>query len=134
MLGVIAGRELGPLERNVMQKIWKLGTATINDLLADGKSSQAYTTMMTTANRMYKKGLLSRTTEGKAFRYAPRHTLGELQQAVALNGVRNLMEFSGTASQPLSYLVEAISAHDAKLLDELQVLIERKRHELGKKK
>jgi predicted transcriptional regulator len=134
MLGVIAGRELGPLERRVMQKIWKLGKATIHDLLADGKSSQAYTTMMTTADRMYKKGLLNRSAEGKAFRYAARHTPEELRQAVALNGVRNLMEFSSAPSQPLSYLVEAISTHDAKLLDELQVLIERKRRDLAKKK
>jgi hypothetical protein len=38
---------------------------------------------------------------------------------------------SGDASSlPLSYLVEALSAHDAQLLDELQLLVERKRREL----
>jgi hypothetical protein len=38
---------------------------------------------------------------------------------------------SGDASSlPLSYLVEALSTHDAQLLDELQLLVERKRREL----
>jgi hypothetical protein len=35
-----------------------------------------------------------------------------------------------TSSLPLSFLVEALSEHDTQLLDELQLLIERKRREL----
>jgi hypothetical protein len=32
----------------------------------------------------------------------------------------------------LSYLVEAVSEHDARLLDELQLMVEQKRRELRK--
>jgi hypothetical protein len=41
-----------------------------------------------------------------------------------------LLGSSDASSLPLSYLVEALSAHDVQLLDELQLLVERKRREL----
>jgi hypothetical protein len=40
------------------------------------------------------------------------------------------MESGDASSLPLSYLVEALSSHDAQLLDELQLLVETKRREL----
>ena len=85
---------------------------------------------MTTMDRLYKKGLLDRVAEGRAFRYTPRHTPEELQRVAALEGIRQLLGSGDTSSLPLSYLVEALSAHDAQLLDELQGLVERKRREL----
>jgi hypothetical protein len=41
-----------------------------------------------------------------------------------------LLGSADASSLPLSYLVEALSTHDAQLLDELQLLVERKRREL----
>lgn len=102
----------------------------MREVLADGKIRQAYTTVMTTLDRLYKKGLLDRVAEGRAFRYTPRLTPEELQRGAALDGIRQLLGSDDTSSLPLSYLVEALSAHDAQLLDELQLLIERKRREL----
>lgn len=123
-------RQLGPFERQVLQALWSHGAATVRELLADGQIRQAYTTVMTTMDRLYKKGLLDRVAEGRAFRYTPRHTPEELQRVAALEGIRQLLGSGDTSSLPLSYLVEALSAHDAQLLDELQLLVERKRREL----
>ena len=114
----------------MLQKLWSLGSATVRELLADGKIHQAYTTVMTTVDRLYKKGLLERSVEGRAFRYTPRHTPEELQRATALQSIRQLLGSGDTSSLPLSYLVEALSTHDAQLLDELQLLVEHKRREL----
>jgi predicted transcriptional regulator len=121
---------LGPFEEQVLQRLWSHGSATVRELLADGKIRQAYTTVMTTLDRLYKKGLLDRVAEGRAFRYTPRHTSEELQRVTALDSIRQLLG-SGTSSLPLSYLVEALSTYDAQLLDELQLLVERKRRELN---
>jgi predicted transcriptional regulator len=121
---------LGPFERQLLEKIWAHGSATIRELLEDGKIHQAYTTVMTTVDRLYKKGLLTRATEGRAFRYTPRHTPEELQRVTALESIRQLLGSGDASSLPLSYLVEALSSHDAQLLDELQLLVERKRREL----
>lgn len=122
---------LGPFEQQLLRELWERGTATVRELLADGKIHQAYTTVMTTMDRLYKKGLLDRVAEGRAFRYTPRLSSEELQRGAALDGIRQLLGSDDTASLPLSYLVEALSTHDAQLLDELQLLIERKRQELN---
>ena len=122
--------ELGPFERQVMEKLWSQGSATVREFLADGEIHQAYTTVMTTMDRLYKKGLLDRVPEGRAFRYTPRHTPEEFQRDSALDSIRQLLSSGDASSLPLSYLVEALSAHDAQLLDELRLLVERKRREL----
>lgn len=122
--------QLGPFEQQLLQSLWSHGSATVRELLADGTIRQAYTTVMTTVDRLYKKGLLDRVAEGRAFRYTPRHTPAELQRVTAVESIRQLLGAGGTSSLPLSYLVEALSTHDAQLLDELQLLVERKRREL----
>jgi len=121
---------LGPFEQQVLQELWSHGSATVRELLADGNIHQAYTTVMTTMDRLYKKGVLDRVAEGRAFRYTPRHTHEELQRVTAVESIRQLLGSGEASSLPLSYLVEALSSHDAQLLDELQLLVERKRREL----
>ena len=113
-----------------MQEVWSRGSATVRELVADGTIRQAYTTVMTTLDRLYKKGLLDRVAEGRAFRYTPRSTREELQRVTALESIRQLLGSADASTLPLSYLVEALSAQDAQLLDELQILVERKRREL----
>jgi len=122
--------QLGPFERQLLREVWSRGTATVRELIDVGYIHQAYTTVMTTMDRLYKKGLLEREIEGRAFRYSARFTSEELQRGAALDGIRQLLGSGEASSLPLSYLVEALSEHDAQLLDELQVLIERKRREL----
>lgn len=128
--GSPAGTQLGPLEQRLMQELWSRGSATVREVLEDGKTKQAYTTVMTTLDRLYKKRFLDRVPEGRAFRYSPRQTAEELRRGAAVEGIRQLLGSSHESVLPLSYLVEALSAHDAQLLDELQLLVERKRREL----
>lgn len=130
IFGTNSTPQLGPFEQQLLQELWGRGDATVRELVADGKIHQAYTTVMTTMDRLYKKGVLDRAAEGRAFRYTPRLTSEELQRGAALDGIRQLLGSGDTSSLPLSYLVEALSAQDAQLLDELQLLIERKRREL----
>ena len=122
--------QLGPFEQQLLRELWSRGSATVREMVSGTGIRQAYTTVMTTMDRLYKKGLLDRVAEGRAFRYTPRLTSEELQRGVAFDGIRQLLGSNDTSSLPLSYLVEALSAHDAQLLDELQLLIERKRSEL----
>jgi len=126
--------QLGPFEQQLLQELWSQGSATVRELLADGRIHQAYTTVMTTVDRLYKKGLLDRVVEGRAFRYTPRHSPEELQRVTALESIRQLLGSGDASLLPLSYLVEALSSHDAQLLDELQLLVEQKRRELRESK
>jgi predicted transcriptional regulator len=124
--------QLGPLEQRLLREIWSRGNATVRELLREGHLNIAYTTVMTTLDRLYKKRLLSREADGRAFRYAPSVTQQEMQRAAAGQAIRQLLESGAASSLPLSYLVEAVSEHDAQLLDELQHLVERKRRQVRK--
>lgn len=122
--------QLGPLERRLLRELWSRGSATVRELLEEAKLSVAYTTVMTTLDRLYKKRLLSRKADGRAFRYAPCVTQQEMEQAAAGQAIRQLLGSGSASSLPLSYLVDAVTQHDAQLLDQLQELVERKRREL----
>jgi len=121
--------QLGPLEQELLEKLWQCENATVRELLEDGQLELAYTTVMTTLDRLFKKDLLNRVAEGRAFRYSPRYSKQELQRQAAGDVIRDLLR-SEPSTVPLSCLVEAVSEHDAQPLDELQQLIEQKRREL----
>jgi predicted transcriptional regulator len=121
---------LGPLEERVLEALWQREHATVRDLADGACQDLAYTTVMTTLDRLFKKKLLSREAEGRAFRYAPRFTREELHRQVAGEAFRQLMDASPGSSLPLSYLVEILTERDAQLLDELRQVVEAKRREL----
>jgi predicted transcriptional regulator len=122
--------QLGPLEQQLLSALWMCGSATVREMLDAGDIKLAYTTVMTTLDRLYKKQLLNRAVEGRAFRYSPRYTQEELEKAAVGETIRQLLGSGTPASLPLSYLVEAVGDHDAALLDDLQRLLDQKRREL----
>jgi predicted transcriptional regulator len=122
--------QLGPLEQQLLSNLWMRGSATVREVLDSGDIKLAYTTVMTTLDRLYKKELLNRAPEGRAFRYSPRYTQEELEKAAVGETIRRLLGSGAAASLPLSYLVEAVSEHDVSLLDDLQRLLDEKRREL----
>ena len=50
--------QLGPLERQVLGAVWGRGSATVHEVREDVTIWQTYTTIMTTMDRLFKKGLL----------------------------------------------------------------------------
>lgn len=122
--------QLGPLEERMLDALWGRGNATVRDLVDGSCGDLAYTTVMTTLDRLFKKKLLSRQAEGRAFRYVPRFTREELHRQIAGEAVRQLMDASPAASLPLSYLVEVLTEQDGQLLDELHQVVEAKRRAL----
>jgi len=122
--------QLGPLEQRLLEALWARGNATVRELLEDGHDDLAYTTLMTTLDRLFKKKVLTRQAEGRAFRYAPQYTREELHREAAGDAFRRLLDASPGASLPLSYLVEILTERDAHLLDDLWQLVESKRRQL----
>jgi predicted transcriptional regulator len=124
---------LGPLERRLLDALWTRGSATVRELIERGYQDLAYTTVMTTLDRLFKKGLLTRVEEGRAFRYEARLSREAWQRETAGNAFRQLLDASPSSSLPLSFLVEILGERDAQLLDDLRKLVERKRRELGRR-
>lgn len=126
-----SSRQLGPLEQRVLDGLWSKGEATVRELIEHCCPELAYTTVMTTLDRLFKKGLLTRSEEGRAFRYLPRFSREELHREAAGQALRQLLDASPASSLPLSFLVEILGERDAHLLDDLGELVERKRRELS---
>ena len=113
-----------------MEIVWRRSSCTVRDVHADLGGSIAYTTVMTTLDRLFKKQLVTRALRGRAFVYEPAASRRELETAIASEVVRACLA-GETGVQPiLSHLVEAVSEHDRACLDELERLIRAKRREL----
>ena len=117
----------------MLDGLWAKGNATVRELIESGCQDLAYTTVMTTLDRLFKKGLLTRFEEGRAFRYAPRFSREEMHREVAGHAFRQLLDASPTSSLPLSFLVEILGERDEQLLDDLRKLVDRKRRELSQR-
>lgn len=122
--------ELGPLEERLLDALWARGNATVRELLDEQCPDLAYTTVMTTLDRLFKKKLLARESEGRAFRYRPAVSREQLHREAAGEAIRQLLEASPAPSLPLSYLVEIVSESDAMLLEELLQVVQAKRRQL----
>lgn len=119
---------LGRLERQVMEAVWTGGAASVRDIKARLPRNPAYTTVMTTLDRLYKKGLLERDRDGRAFVYRAAFTREEVEATLASGLLRGLLDGSaGRATPVLSQLVDVIGERDGALLDELQELVREKR-------
>ncbi|MDT5294203.1 MAG: hypothetical protein QOJ76_1083 [Acidobacteriota bacterium] len=126
----VVGSTLGKLERAVMEAAWERKRLSVGDLYRAFGERTAYTTWMTTLDRLYKKGLLKREKEGRAYLYSPRLTREEFERGVAEDVLDELLERSGGAEPLLACIVDAVSERDRALLDELHRLVEEKRREL----
>lgn len=125
---------LGTLERTVMDIVWARGDTTVKDACERLGQDVAYTTVMTTMDRLFKKGLLTRERAGRAFVYRAAASRDALEGAVTASFVERLLD--GGGREPLtvlSSLVDAVSARDRELLDELERLIQLKRRQLQRR-
>lgn len=119
---------LGSLERQTLREIWQRGESSVRQIFIAFDEKAAYTTVMTTLDRLYKKGLLERRKDGRAFLYSPRFSPEELEQNLAQDIIGSLLDTSAAQIEPvLSCIVDAVSERDLVLLDDLERLVREKR-------
>jgi predicted transcriptional regulator len=116
---------LGPLETEVMEIIWRNGSATVfevEEIVNDRRNPPlAYKTLLTICARLTEKGLLSPEKEGRAFRYVPTMTEVELVAAQATKATDNLLKSFGDLG--LSTFIDQMSAEPERL-DRLRRLLD----------
>jgi predicted transcriptional regulator len=125
-----AGHVLGELETAVMELLWRESGLTVNQVeeRLQRRRQIAHTTVLTTLDRMHRKGYLTREKKGKAFVYAPRYTREEFERGLAQEVLGALL--GGLGEPVLSTFIELVGEDEAKL-ERLEELIRRKRE--GKK-
>ena len=114
---------LGSLEREVLNLVSQTGGGTVRDICNSLSRPLAYTTVMTTLDRLFKKDLLVRQKDGRCFRYAPR-----VAEPVEASSSSDRMPH--TPPIPLvSYLLDAVGTYDETLLQELEKTIAARRRQ-----
>ncbi len=118
---------LGELEQRSMREIWRRGETSVGELGTAFGDIYAYTTLMTTLDRLYKKGLLSRRKRGRAFLYMSVFSIEEMERGVAQDVISKLLDTFGRAQPVLACIVDSVSDRDRDLLDELERLVREKK-------
>ena len=127
-----AGSDLGRREREVLSALRELGSATVHEVCQRLNAGLAYTTVMTTLDRLFRKGLLKREKKNRAFLYSASLSARDLEGQRAASLIRRF--FSESDVQPevlISCLVDAVHEYDTGLLDELESRIAAARAESG---
>jgi predicted transcriptional regulator len=118
---------LGPLEASVVESIWSskkpLTVREVYEKLRR-KRKIAYTTVMTTMDRLYDKGLLDRRAErgrgGIFYVYWPKFEKNSFKKSAVHEVLNSLVENFGEIVA--SYLVERISSNEQEFKDLKQKL------------
>ncbi len=122
----ISRRPLGDLERAIMDIVWSSAPLTVHAVAeALAERSLAYNTVMTTLDRLFKKGLLEREKTGQAFLYRPRLDRATYERLL----VAAVLEDLPTASRDavVSGFLDFVAADEDTLASLERLIEERKR-------
>ncbi len=123
------GRFFGTLEIRVLEALWERDAPQSVRDLAPVFSGVAYTTLMTTLDRLHRKGVLDREKNGRAFAYRPRYTREALLSGLAGEALEAVFGARAAQLKPiLSFFVETVSREDRESLAALERLVEERRN------
>jgi predicted transcriptional regulator len=124
---------LGRLESQVMDCLWRSDEAlSVRDVSQRLNGPWAYTTLMTTLDRLFKKGLLTREPKSRAFVYRARLTRADLGVRALRTAVSDIEAGAPNRDLAIAALVDAIESHDPGWLDSLDRLVKEKKRALQK--
>jgi predicted transcriptional regulator len=119
----------------VLDALWaRFGPATVRDL-EPVVPGVAYTTLMTTLDRLHRKGILEREKAGRAYVYWPRYSRDVLRSQLANDALHDVFGDRAAELTPiLSFFIETVSREDRESLDALERLIAERRAAQGDSK
>ncbi len=122
----------GTLETRVLDALWKqFSPQSVRDLHPQFPGV-AYTTLMTTLDRLHRKGVLDREKSGRAYVYRTRQTREGLLSGLAGEALEAVFGARATELKPiLSFFVETVSREDHESLAALEKLVVERRKATG---
>ena len=120
-------RIFGELEAKIMDLIWQLEEATVNDVVAHLDESYHYNTVMTIMNRLVEKGFLKRRREGRAYIYSAVEDREAFLARVSRQVVEGLLQDFGRLA--IAQFIDVADAIDPDLLNELRHLADHRSRE-----
>lgn len=121
-----APHDLGRRERQIMDVIYRLGSASVKEVLELLPDPPSYSATRTMVNLLEKKGHLRHRRDGQKYVYTPTGS----PQAARQSAITHLLKtfFQGSAGQAAAAIIDANSAKlSAEDLTRLEVLIQQAR-------
>ncbi|BAZ04165.1 BlaI/MecI/CopY family transcriptional regulator [Calothrix sp. NIES-3974] len=113
---------LGPLEAEILEIVWQLGSVTVKDvhdrILSDPNRELAYTSVTTVLRRLTEKGWLSCDKKGRAFYWQAKLSKAQtemirahehLQQFLAVGNPDVVAAFADSLDEASSEKIQAIA-------------------------
>lgn len=116
-------------ELDVMDVLWRLGSATVAEVREDLEDELAYTTVLTMLQTLEEKGHVEHEQEGRAYRYHPTVDREEAGSSVVSYMLRKV--FRGSPRMLLSRLVSDRDLSEEELRELRSLLDERLEGEEG---
>lgn len=115
---------LGSLELEIMEFMWQAREATVRQAAEtiNRKRPIVYTTVMTVMGHLVNKGLLTRTKEGKRYRYLVARGRAEFLRETSKSMTRSLVEDFGDLA--IAGFLGEINQVDADRLERLRNLVQ----------
>lgn len=119
--------QLGELEKQVLQHLWSTSEADAKQVhaLLGVSRGNSLNTIQSTLDRLYKKGLLSRTKQGHAYNYQAKVDREALIAQLIANVTSDFIE-EGEHSLIAAFSSSSLNLDDEQL-DQLEQLIEAQR-------
>ena len=121
--------DLGQLQRAVMEIVWSRGEATVHQVRdrLDREKELAYTTILTTLQKLERAGWLEHRAEGKSYVYVPKRS----REQAGAGSVRGFLKrvFDGNAVAMFQHLIREGDLSEEEL-KELRRIIDEKRKEM----
>ncbi len=120
---MINQKNLGPLERQVMDVVWNQKKATVYSVVEElcHERKLAYTTVMTVMSRLASKGVLIREKKGKTFFYQPKECKEKFIHSFVHNTISKMVDTFG--EEALAAFVDETKSlskeHKQKLLSKI---------------
>jgi BlaI family penicillinase repressor len=121
--------DLGELQKTVMEIVWGLGEASVNQVKSKlGRRKLAYTTVLSVMQKLDKAGWLTHRENGRAYLYRPALTRAEAGQSSLRQFIDRVCGGDPIAMFQQLLDDQALTADD---LAELRKMIDKRRKELS---
>ena len=120
--------DLGKRERQIVEAVYRLGEASVSDVLAELADPPTYSSVRAMLGTLVQKDVLAYRHEGKRYLYRPVASKGKTQKSAVRRLVAGL--FGGRASEAMAALLDVAGGTlTDEELDRIRELIDQTRKE-----
>ena len=120
--------DLGKRERQIVEAVYRLGEASVSDVLAEIADPPSYSSVRAMLGTLVQKDVLAYRHEGKRYLYRPVASKGKTQKSAVRRLVAGL--FAGRASDAMAALLDVAGGTlTDEELDRIRQLIDQTRKE-----